>query len=64
MVKKITIIGGSGFVGTNFCRLLASTQQDFEIIDLKLSREFPKKCKIGDLRDINGSVNAPISLLE
>ncbi|MDB2372733.1 NAD(P)-dependent oxidoreductase [Amylibacter sp.] len=52
MARKITLIGGSGFVGTNLCRLLALEQQDFEIIDLKMSREFPEKCKIGDVRNL------------
>ena len=52
MVKKITVIGGSGFVGTNLCRQLALKQQDFEIIDLKMSKQFPEKCKIADVRDI------------
>lgn len=51
MKKKVTIIGGSGFVGTNLCRQLSFKQQDFEIIDLKLSKQFPEKCKIGDVRD-------------
>lgn len=51
MAKKITVIGGSGFVGTNLCRQLALKQQDFEIIDLKVSNEFPEKCKIADVRD-------------
>ena len=51
MAKKITVIGGSGFVGTNLCRQLALKQQDFEIIDLVMSNQFPKKCKIADVRD-------------
>ena len=51
MYKKISIIGGSGFVGTNLCRQLLLTQQDFEIIDLKMSEQFADKCKIGDVRD-------------
>lgn len=50
MAKKITVIGGSGFVGTNLCRLLALKQQNFEIIDLKMSNQFPQKCKIADVR--------------
>jgi len=49
---KITIIGGSGFVGTHLCRELDFKQQDFEIIDLKMSKQFPEKCKIGDVREI------------
>jgi nucleoside-diphosphate-sugar epimerase len=52
MAKKISVIGGSGFVGTNLCRQLAFKQQDFEIIDLKMSRQFPEKCKIADVRDV------------
>ena len=51
--QKITIIGGSGFVGTNLCHRLAASQIDFEIIDLKMSRQFADKCKIGDVRNID-----------
>ena len=51
MANKITVIGGSGFVGTNLCRQLSLQQQDFEIIDLKMSNQFPEKCKIADVRD-------------
>lgn len=53
MSKKITVIGGAGFVGTNLCRQLSIKQQDFEIIDLKLSNQFPEKCKIADVRDVH-----------
>lgn len=51
--RKITIIGGSGFVGTYLCRILTKNQKDFEIIDLKISNEFPDKCKIADVRDLH-----------
>jgi nucleoside-diphosphate-sugar epimerase len=51
VAKKITVIGGSGFVGTNLCRQLSLKQQDFEIIDLKMSNQFSEKCKIADVRD-------------
>ena len=51
MQKKITVIGGSGFVGTNLCRQLAMKRQDFEIIDLKVSSQYLEKCKIADIRD-------------
>ena len=51
MAKKVTVIGGSGFVGTNLCRQFALKRQDFEIIDLKMSNQFPEKCKIADVRD-------------
>ena len=51
MANKITVIGGSGFVGTNLCRQFALKQQEFEIIDLKMSNQFPEKCKIADVRN-------------
>ena len=51
--RKITILGGSGFVGTNLCKELVLNQIDFEIIDLKMSKSFSSKCKIGDVRDID-----------
>ena len=53
MAKKITIIGGSGFVGTNLCRQLSVKQYDFEIIDIKISNQFPENCKIADVRDLD-----------
>ena len=53
MTTKITVIGGSGFVGTNLCRQLRLKQQDFEIIDLKLSNQFPEKCKVADVRNVD-----------
>lgn len=53
MACKVTVIGGSGFVGTNLCRQLAAKKQDFEILDLKMSNQFPNKCKIADVRDLN-----------
>lgn len=52
MSQKITIIGGSGFVGTNLCRYLASKQQNFEIVDIKESQQFSERYKFGDVRDI------------
>jgi GlcNAc-P-P-Und epimerase len=53
LTEKITIIGGSGFVGTNLCRSLEAKNVDFEIIDLKMSNQFPAKCKIADVRDLD-----------
>ena len=52
MNSKITIIGGSGFIGTNLCRQIELKQKDFEIIDIKMSKQFPEKCKIADVRDV------------
>ena len=50
--EKVTVIGGSGFVGTNLCQKLADRQISFEIIDIKKSQRFPEQCKVGDVRDI------------
>lgn len=52
MVPKITVIGGSGFVGTSLCRQLLLKRYDFEIIDLKMSNQFHQNCKIGDIRNL------------
>ena len=52
-IEKITVIGGSGFIGTNLCRKLELKGKNFEILDLKLSKEFPQHCKITDVRDLN-----------
>lgn len=60
MANKITVIGGSGFVGTNLCHALKLKKQDFEIIDLRMSRDFPEKCKVADVRDIS-SLRATIT---
>ena len=54
---KVTIIGGSGFVGTNLCQKLADRQIPFEIIDIKKSKRFPEKWKTGDVRNIEGLRN-------
>lgn len=58
MKRKITIIGGSGFIGTNLCRSLSMNQEDFEIVDLKRSRQFPDKTIIADVRDVKSIRNA------
>jgi nucleoside-diphosphate-sugar epimerase len=58
MTKKITIIGGSGFVGTNLCRNLSLRKQNFEIIDLKKSKSFPGKSKIADVRNFKSLLKA------
>ncbi len=49
--QKYSVIGGSGFIGTSLCRMLEAKQQNFEIIDLKLSGSFPDKTTIADVRD-------------
>ena len=60
MANKITVIGGSGFVGTNLCRQLSLKQQGSEIVDLNMSNRFPERCKIADVRDVE-SLRAAIT---
>lgn len=48
---RVTVIGGSGFVGTNLCRVLAVNDISFNIIDVVKSRAFPDKTLLTDIRD-------------
>ena len=48
----ISVIGGSGFVGTNLCKHFEEKNIDFEIIDLKQSKQFTNKSKISDIRNV------------
>lgn len=50
-MKKVTVIGGSGFIGTALCRQLEAMSVPFRILDLKLSQTFPDKTDIADIRD-------------
>ena len=66
MVRKVSVVGGSGFVGTNLCQVLHDKNCDFEIIDRKLSQRFPDKCKIADIRDLatlRGQITGDIVVL-
>lgn len=56
----ISVIGGSGFIGTRFCQNLADRQDAFEIIDLKESQRFPEKTKVVDIRDLD-ALNSAIT---
>jgi nucleoside-diphosphate-sugar epimerase len=47
----VSVIGGSGFIGTNVCRILEKEGVKFEILDLKRSISFPNETKIVDIRD-------------
>ena len=51
--RLLTVVGGSGFIGTRLCRLMAERGLRFEIVDLKPSRSFPDRSRIADIRDID-----------
>lgn len=52
-MNKISVIGGAGFLGTNYCRFLADREIDFEIIDLRKSQRFADRSVIADIRDLD-----------
>jgi nucleoside-diphosphate-sugar epimerase len=47
------IIGGSGFIGTNFAKFLIENDCNFKIYDVNRSKYLPKNAKvvIGNIRD-------------
>ena len=47
---KVTIIGGSGFIGTCLCKILEAKKIDFEIFDIVQSNAFAKRHKFADVR--------------
>jgi len=57
-MKKYSIIGGSGFIGTRLCQNLAERQIPFEIIDLKPSKKFGDRTTVADIRDLEALRNA------
>lgn len=53
----ITIIGGSGFIGTRLSGQLTKENIEFKIVDIVKSEKYPEKWVFGD-------VTRPESLLE
>lgn len=52
MMRKVIVLGGSGFIGTALCKQLARESIPFHIIDLKQSKSFPELTTIGDIRNV------------
>ena len=50
MVKIISVVGGSGFIGTCLSSLLQSHQFRFDICDIKLSEKFSELSSLVDVR--------------
>ncbi|WP_297337036.1 NAD-dependent epimerase/dehydratase family protein [Algoriphagus sp.] len=48
---KISVIGGSGFIGTRLCKRFTQSSIDFEIIDKVVSKTFPDKTALADVRN-------------
>ena len=63
MIKKLSVIGGSGFIGSHLCKQLENSNIDFEIVDIKKSNDYPHKTIIADIRDLNSlrqSINGDV----
>ena len=59
----ISIIGGSGFVGTNLSRYLFEKQLTFDILDLRASQRFGERWHVSDIRkygDLSAKLNGDI----
>ena len=54
---KVYIIGGSGFIGSNLSNKLFEFQANFSIGDLLLSKMFPEKTNLIDIRNKVDLVN-------
>jgi len=49
----ISVMGGSGFIGTRLCKRLQKAGIEFEIIDKMVSKTFPDMTKVVDIRNID-----------
>lgn len=47
----ISVIGGSGFIGSRLCKRLIVSNKNFKILDKKISNTFPGHTQICDVRD-------------
>jgi nucleoside-diphosphate-sugar epimerase len=53
-MNKVTIIGGSGFIGTRLCtRISRRNDLNFSIVDVEQSITFPHATILADVRDLN-----------
>ena len=50
----ITIVGGSGFIGTRFCAYLFNLGVDFRVVDKVRSHYFASNTYVVDIRDLTG----------
>lgn len=57
-MKKINIVGGSGFIGSRLSKKFKSIGLDFKIVDKKISNEFPCRTSIADVRNFNEILNS------
>lgn len=56
--KHISVVGGSGFIGTRLCQRLHAAGRPFSIVDIRTSRRFPEHSKLADVRDVDALTQA------
>ena len=52
-MQNISVIGGSGFIGSRLCSILERNAKKFTIIDKVGSEFFPNDCQLADISNIN-----------
>lgn len=57
-MKKVAIIGGSGFIGTRLCQRLTNDQVSFTILDIQPSERFPQHAQHCDVTNADELTNA------
>lgn len=50
-MNHVSVIGGSGFIGSRLCQRLLAAGTDFSIVDKQPSASFPAACHLADVRD-------------
>src|SRR5690606_28993563 len=54
----ITIVGGSGFIGSRLSRRLKEKNTAFQIIDKRVGSNFPDETIVADVRDLESLIPA------
>jgi nucleoside-diphosphate-sugar epimerase len=49
---ELTVIGGSGFIGTRLGRLLTQAGENFTVVDKKVSGMYPARTVLADVREV------------
>lgn len=53
----VTIIGGSGFIGSRLCKRLTTSDIEFNIVDKNKSPFYSNLCQITDIRELDSLIN-------
>lgn len=49
----ISIVGGSGFIGTRLCEIFKKNRRDFQILDIRRSQSFPDCSNVVDITNLS-----------